>query len=81
MISAIWGKIKSWGRWVYDWITVLVASLVGLPAVLIQLLDYLGAVNIAPFVGPDMALKIVTGVALVKAVLAFIESRLKPKEG
>ena len=77
MISAIWGKIKSWARWVYDWI--IVASLVGLPTLLIQLLNYLGAIDLSPFVGPDMALKIVTGVAIVKAVLAFIESKVRPQ--
>lgn len=81
MISAVRDKIKSWLHWVYDWITVIVASLVGLPSLLIQLLDSLGAVNIAPLVGPELALKIVTCVALVKAALAFVESRVGPKEG
>ena len=81
MISAVWDKIKSWLHWVYDWITVIVASLVGLPTLLIQLLDSFGAVNIAPLVGPELALKIVTGVALVKAALAFVESRIGPKGG
>lgn len=79
MISAIWEKIKSWARWVYDWITVIVASLVGLPTLLIQLLNYLGAIDLSPFVGPEMALKIVTGVAILKAVLAFIESKVRPQ--
>ena len=77
MISAIWDKIKSWARWVYDWITVLVASLVGLPTLILQLLSYFDAINFTPIVGPDMALKIVTGVAIVKAIAAFIESRAK----
>lgn len=81
MISAIWNKIKSWARWVYDWITVITASLVGLPSVVISLLDSLGAINMAPLVGPEIALKIVTSVAIVKALLAFIESCMKPKDG
>ena len=79
MISAIWDKIKSWARWVYDWITVLVAGLVGVPTLLIQLLNYLGAIDLAPLIGPDMALKVVTGVAIATALLAFIESRVKPQ--
>lgn len=79
MISAIWTKIKEWARWVYDWITVITASLVGLPTLILQLLSYFDAINIAPIVGPDMALKIVTGVAIAKAALAFIESRMKPQ--
>jgi len=72
--------MKKLFRWVYDWLTVITASLVGLPTLLLQLLNFLGAVDISPLVGPDMALKIVTGVAIVKALLAFIESRMKVDE-
>ncbi len=79
MISAIWTKIKEWARWVYDWITVITASLVGLPTLILQLLSYFDVVNIAPIVGPEMALKITTSVAIIKAILAFIESRIKPQ--
>ena len=46
---------------------------------LIQLLNYLGAIDLAPLIGPDMALTVVTGVAIAKALLAFIESRVKPQ--
>lgn len=67
-------------RWVYDWLTVITASLVGLPTLLLQLLNFLGAVDLTPFVGADTALKIVTGVAIVKALLAFIESRIKAED-
>ena len=61
MISAILTKIKQWARWVYDWITVITASLVGLPTLLIQLLNYFGTIDLSPLIGPDMALKVVTG--------------------
>jgi hypothetical protein len=64
-------------RWVYDWITVLTASLVGLPSLLLEFLSYFDGVDISPFIGYDKASKIVTGVALAKALLAFIESRIK----
>jgi hypothetical protein len=67
--------MKTFFRWVYDWITVLTASLVGLPSVLLDLLHFVGAVDLTPFVGSETALKIVTGVALAKALLAFMESR------
>ena len=69
--------IKAAARWVYDWITVLTASLVGLPTLLLQFLNFVGAVDLTPFFGPQIALQIVTGVALLKAVLAFLESRAK----
>lgn len=67
-------------RWVYDWITVITASLVGVPSMLLQLLNYVGYVDLAPFVGPEKALKIVTTVALVKGLLAFLESQFKGSE-
>lgn len=73
----MWESIKSWFRWVYDWITVLTASIVGVPSVLLELLNAMSGIDISPLVGPDKALKIVTGVAIVKAVLALLESRMK----
>lgn len=72
--------MKKLCRWVYDWITVLTASLVGLPSLLLQLLNYVGYVDLTPFVGPEKALKIITTVALVKGLLAFLESQFKGSE-
>jgi hypothetical protein len=73
----MWDKIKTAFLWVYNWITVLTASLVGLPDVLLQLVSSFGGIDFAPLVGPEMALKIVTSVAIVKALLAFMVSKLK----
>jgi hypothetical protein len=70
-------KVKTAARWIYDWITVLTASLIGLPEMLLQLLSTFDGINIAPLIGADRALKIVTTVAVVKAVLAFVESQVK----
>ena len=71
--------MKRFFRWVYDWITVLTASLVGLPTVLLQFLSFFAGVDLTPFVGPEMALQIVCGVALLKGVLAWVESMLAKK--
>lgn len=67
-------------RWLYDWATIITTYLVGLPTIMLQLLSFFNGVDLTPFVGPDTALKIVTGVAIVKGVLAFLESRLKEDE-
>jgi len=67
-------KLKSAARWFYDWITVIAASLLGAPALLLQFLSYFDGVDFAPFIGPERALKIVTVVAIVKGVLSFIEA-------
>ena len=64
-------------RWVYDWITVITASLVGIPALLLDFLSFFDGVDISPIIGYDKASKIVTGVAITKALLAFIESHMK----
>lgn len=79
MMSAIREKVDAWMSWIYDWVTVIVASLVGVPTLILQLLSYFDDVNIAPLIGSDLALKIVTGVAIAKAILAFWESRTKPR--
>lgn len=73
----MWESVKVAFRWVYDWITVLTASLVGLPSLLLELLSLFDGIDISPFIGYDKASKIVTGVALTKALLAFIESRIR----
>lgn len=67
-------KLKAAGLWVYKWVTVIIAALVGVPELLIQALSYLDGIDISPIVGPDLALKIVTGVAVAKAVAAIIEN-------
>lgn len=70
-------RIKVAARWVYDWITVLTASLVGIPSLILELLSFFEGVDISPFVGYDKAMKIVTGVAIAKGLLSFIESRMR----
>lgn len=73
----MWQKIKSAARWVYDWATVLAGLFVGVPSALLDLLNAFAGVDITPLVGPQTAVKIVAGVAIVKAILAFIESRIR----
>lgn len=70
--------MKAFFKWVYDWITVLTASLVGFPVLLLQILDAVAGVDITPLVGADKALKIVCSVALAKAVLASLANMRKP---
>lgn len=67
-------------RWLYDWITVLTASLVGLPTLLLQLLPFFMDIDLTPYVGSERALQIVTAVAILKAVLASVETLLKEPE-
>lgn len=71
--------IKAFFKWVYDWVTVLAASLVGLPSVTLDFLTSVGAIDYSPLVGSDKALKIVTTVALIKGICAFAINARKKK--
>jgi hypothetical protein len=62
-------------RWIYDWITVIAAMLVGLPELLLAILNAVEGLDIVAFVGPERALTIITTIAVAKAILAFIQSR------
>lgn len=58
-------KVKEWLRWVYDWITVLSAVILGI----------ISQIDTTLLGSSDRAMKIVTAVAVVKAVAAYVESR------
>lgn len=73
-MPCVWRRLKRFARWVYDWITVLVVSLVGAPTLILQLLTFFDGIDITPFVGSETAVKIMAGVALAKGLLAFLES-------
>lgn len=79
-MAFVWQKIKSSTRWVYDWITVIVASLVGVPEIVLQLLSYFDGIDVSAFLGPQRALQITTGVALVKAVASILENILTKEQ-
>lgn len=70
-------NVKAVAKWLYNWVTVIVASLVGVPELVVQALSYLDGVDISPIFGPDLALKIVTGVAVAKAVLSLVGSAMR----
>lgn len=72
-------KIKAALKWVYDWVTVLVGTVMGAVSLLPNLLNALSGVDLSPIVGPERALQIVTAVALTKALLAFWQSRKAPQ--
>jgi hypothetical protein len=58
-------QIKSLLKWVYDWITVIAASVVGF-------LDLLGSADLTPLFPSTTGLQIVAGIAILKAVCAFL---------
>lgn len=73
-------RIKAAALWFYNWVTVIVASLVGVPELVVQALSYLDGIDITPIFGPDTALRVVTGVALAKAAFSIIASMTNKEE-
>lgn len=68
-------RIKSFFKWVYNWITVITGLVVGFLAMVPDLLTYLSGVDFSPIVGTEWGGRIVVIVAVTKAVIAFIRSK------
>lgn len=68
-------KIKAALMWVYNWITVLTSAAMGAVSLLPGLLNMLSGIDLSPLVGAERALQIVTAVAILKALIAFWQSR------
>lgn len=75
MFETIKAKLKAFGRWVYNWVTVITGLIVGALSVLPDLLTGLLGVDFSPLFGPTRAAQIVAVVAILKAILAFWQSR------
>lgn len=75
MIELIKEKLKAFFAWVYNWITVITGIVVGFLTSLPDLVMSLAGVDFSPILGPSRAAQIVTVVAVVKAIVAFYQSR------
>lgn len=75
MIEIIKAKFKAFFKWIYDWITVLVGAAMGFVSLLPNLLTELAGIDLSPLVGPERALQVVTATAILKALIAFWQSR------
>jgi hypothetical protein len=75
MIETIKAKIKAFGAWVYNWITVLTGIIVGGIAMLPDLILGITGIDFTPIMGPHRAAQIVTGTAIAKAVIAVYQSK------
>jgi len=78
MLDTIKAKLKAFVAWLYNWITVVSGIVLGGLSMLPDFLDAIGAINLTPILPPAYAAKIITAIAVVKAVAAFIQSR-KPQ--
>lgn len=68
-------KIKAFGAWVWRWVTVLTGIIVGLPAVIFDFLNTIGSIDLTPLLPTEYAARIITAVAIAKALYGFYRSR------
>lgn len=72
--------IKAFGRWVYEWLTVLTATIVGGLSSVFELLDLVGAVDLTAIMPAEYAAKIITVVAISKGLYAWYSKQPKDDE-
>lgn len=77
MLDDIKEKLKAFAAWVWNWVTVIVASLMGFLSVGIDFFNSLTGVDFAQLVGPQRAMQIVAGVAFAKALVATYQAKAK----
>lgn len=75
MLETIKAKLKAFGLWIYNWVTVLTGIVVGSLSVLPDLLTGLTGIDFSPLFGPSRAAQIVTGTAIAKALVSVWQSR------
>lgn len=69
-------KLKAFFAWLWDWVTVLAGVLVGLPAAIFEALDSLAGTDLTPILPAGQAAKIITAVAIAKAIYASMRKRV-----
>ncbi len=68
-------KLTAFGAWVWKWVTVIVAGLMGVLSVGVDFFNSLTGVDFVQLVGPQRAMQIVALVAFAKALIATYQSR------
>jgi hypothetical protein len=68
-------KLKALGAWLYEWVTVITATIVGGMATVFEVLDAFGAVDLTPLLPPEHAAKIITIIAIAKGLAAWLSGK------
>lgn len=66
----MWDKIKAFFAWVWNWITVIVALVMGVLTQAVAYLDQLAGIDWTQVISTQKAALITFGVALIKAIVA-----------
>ncbi len=67
--------VKSVALWVWKWVTVLAATILGVLSILLDYLDQLAGIDLTQLMTQRRAAEITFGVAISKAVVAVYNSQ------
>jgi hypothetical protein len=70
----IWDKVKAAALWVWNWVTVLVAMVMGALTQVVQYLDQITGLDLTQFFTKERAAEVIFWTAVTKAVVAFYNS-------
>lgn len=68
-------KAKAVGAWLYKWVTVIVGVVIGGASAVFEILDMIAGIDITPILPAAYAARIVTAVAVAKALYSFYSAR------
>jgi len=71
----MWSKVKSWAKWAWDWVTVLVVTVLGVLSIVFDYLEQLSGVDLTQIMSQRRAAQISFSVAIAKAAVALYNSR------
>ena len=71
----MWDKFKSAALWVWNWITVLAATVLGVLSICFDCLEQLSGIDLTQIMTQRRAAQITFGVAITKAVVAIYNSQ------
>lgn len=65
-------RVRAFLAWLWKWITVVTAIVIGALPLVIEALDQITAAGVPAFVDPATAAKIISAVAVVKVVATLV---------
>jgi hypothetical protein len=71
----MWDKIKSAAKWVWDWITVLVATVMGVLSEAVQYIDQVTGLDWSQVISRERVALMVFWTALIKAIVAAYQAQ------
>ena len=74
-MTNIWDKLKAAALWVWNWITVLVATVLGVLSEAVQYLDQITGLDWSQVISRERAALIVFWTAVVKGIVAAYNAR------